>query len=158
MPTDKEIKELVKIMKTATSIELHVKDFQPVRKFYKKIGFEIIFDSPGDYLVVKRGGAILNFWGDAGRYYQGDVGRYTTKAYFRQWPEMKKGYDVEIIIPVKNIKEYWNNVKNKVKIIDELADRRWGVKDFRIEDPNGFYIRFTEPFDWVFKFRRYLKE
>ncbi|MEK6964299.1 MAG: hypothetical protein AABX70_07780 [Nanoarchaeota archaeon] len=152
------MKEIVNIIKSATSIELHVKDFNPIRQFYKSIGFQIILDNPGNYLVVRKENAILNFWGDAGRYYVGDVGRYATKAYFRQWPEMKKGYDVEIIIPVKNIKKYWNNIKNKVKVIDELSDRRWGVKDFRIEDPNGFYIRFTEPFDWLFEFKGYLKE
>ncbi|MBI5803427.1 hypothetical protein HY448_01960, partial [Candidatus Pacearchaeota archaeon] len=145
--TDKEIKEIVKIMKTATSIELHVKDFKPVREFYKSIGFEIIFDSPGNYLVVRKGNAILNFWGDGGR--------YKLQPYFREWKESKKGYDVEIVIPVKKISKYYKEIKDKVKVVEELKDRRWRVKDFRIEDPNGFYIRFTEPHDWVFDFKGY---
>lgn len=24
----------------------------------------------------------------------------------------------------------------------------WGKKDFRLSDPFGFYLRFTEPIDW----------
>ena len=59
-----EIKQLSDIMKSAISIELHVKDFESTRRFYISIGFEIIFDSPRNYLVLKKGKAILNFWGD----------------------------------------------------------------------------------------------
>ncbi len=134
-------------MKTAVNIELHVKSFEPVRKFYKSIGFQIIFDSPGNYLVVRKGLAILNFWGDGGRY---------PNTYFKNFPRnIKKGYAVEIIIPVKNIAGYYNKIKDKVNVVEPIRNRRWGSKDFRIEDPNGFYIRFTEPHDWVFEFEGY---
>ena len=97
---------------------------------------------------MRKGKAILNFWGDGGR--------YSKQLYFRKFPKnSKKGFDVEIIIPVKNIERYYNKIKTKVKVVEKLKDRRWGAKDFRIEDPNGFYIRFTEPHDWVFEFKGY---
>ena len=151
LPTEEEIKELSKIMKSATSIELHVESFEPVRKFYTGIGFEIIFDSPGNYLVLRKGKAILNFWGEGGR--------YPTQPYFKRWPkDTKKGYAVEIIIPVENIVQYYNEIKNKVKVVGELTEKRWGANDFRIEDPNGFYIRFTAPHDWVFEFKGYSRK
>jgi hypothetical protein len=126
-PTPAQIRNLQKIMKTATSIELHVTAFDPVKRFYSSIGFDIIYDNPGNYLVVKKGNAILNFWGE---------GRYDSQKYFRKFPKMKKGYDVEIIIPIKNVKKYYKTIKNKVKIVEELKERRWRAYDFRIEDPN----------------------
>lgn len=129
-----EIKQLSDIMKSAISIELHVKDFESTRRFYISIGFEIIFDSPRNYLVLKKGKAILNFWGDGGR--------YSKQPYFRKFPEKsKKGFDVEIIIPIEEVEEYYNKIKNKIKIVEELKDRRWGAKDFRIEDPNGYLYK-----------------
>ena len=146
-----EIKQLVEVMKSCISIELHVKDFEPVKKFYTNIGFEVIFDSPGNYLVLRKGKAILNFWGDGKR--------YPKQPYFRNYPEnSKKGFDVEIIIPIEDIEDYYLKIKDKVKIIEELKDRRWRAKDFRIEDLNGFYIRFTEPHDWVFGFEGYTSD
>lgn len=146
-PGKEGIKELSRIMKTAACIELHVRNFDSVRKFYKGIGFEIILDLPGDYLVVRKGLALLSFWGDGGR--------YSKQPYFRKFHDSKKGLDVEIVIPVKNIKRYYNDIKGRANVVEGLRDRRWGAKDFRIEDPNGFYIRFTEPFDWVFGFKGY---
>src|SRR3989338_9749526 len=143
-----ETNQLIDIMKSAISIELHVNNFEVVRKFYTNIGFEIILDSPGNYLVLRKVKAILNFWEGGGR--------YAKQPYFRKFPKnSKKGFDVEIIIPVKDIEKYYNEIKTKVKVVEELKDRRWGAKDFRIEDPNGFYIRFTEPHDWVFEFKGY---
>lgn len=144
-------KEIIDLIKSAISIELHVEDFEKVRKFYTSIGFEIIFDSPGNYLVLRKGKAILNFWGDGGR--------YSEQLYFRKFPsDSKKGYDVEMIIPVENIEEYYEEIKMKVKVVEKLKERRWRAKDFRIEDVNGFYIRFTEPFDWIYGFEGYTRE
>ncbi len=46
---------------------------------------------------------------------------------------------------VDNIEDYYGNVKSFSNVVEELAEQPWGLKDFRIEDPFGFYIRFTEP-------------
>ncbi|MBM3205872.1 hypothetical protein FJZ41_03445 [Candidatus Shapirobacteria bacterium] len=150
--TQSEIEQLIEVMKTATSIELHVKSFKGLREYYQNLGFEILFDSPGNYLVLAKGKAILNFWGDGGR--------YPDQPYFKKWrgTKSKSGYNVEIIIPVANIKKYYSEIKDKVKVVDELKHKRWGADDFRIEDPNGFYIRFTEPHDWVFEFAGYISD
>jgi hypothetical protein len=147
-----EIQKLVEVMKTAITIELHIQSFGTVREFYTSIGFEILFDSPVNYLVVAKNRAILNFWGDGGR--------YKDQPYFKKWRKepSKPGYDVEIVIPVENLYEYYEQIRNKVKVVDELKQKRWGADDFRIEDPNGFYIRFTEPHDWIFEFEGYLSD
>jgi lactoylglutathione lyase len=150
--TQSEVDQLIAVMKSATSVELHVKSFKGLREYYKNLGFEILFDSPGNYLVLAKGKAIVNFWGDGGM--------YPEQPYFKKWRKTKgkSGYDVEIIIPVPNIKKYYTEIKEKVKVVEELKHMPWGADDFRIEDPNGFYIRFTEPHDWVFEFGGYLSD
>lgn len=44
---------------------------------------------------------------------------------------------------VKDLDSFFNTIKNKVKIFETLQERPWGLKDFRIIDPFGFYLRFT---------------
>jgi hypothetical protein len=45
-------------MKTATTVELRIQSFDAVREFYTSIDSEILFDSPGNYLVVAKERAI----------------------------------------------------------------------------------------------------
>lgn len=140
--------KLSRVMKSTVGIELHVEDFEPVRDFYTNIGFEIIFDSPGNYLTIRKNKVILNFWGDGGR--------FEDQPYFKQFSKStKKGFAVEIIVPVNNIEDYYNQIKGEVDIVSNLKVKRWGASDFRIVDPNGFYIRFTNPHDWVYEFEGY---
>jgi len=54
-----------------------------------------------------------------------------------------KGKGVEIVIEVDDIKDYYQEIKNKYPINETLTTRSWGGTDFRIIDPEGYYIRFT---------------
>jgi hypothetical protein len=136
-------------------LELHVPDFKPVKDFYSKFGFEEANYDPTSgggsdlgYLVLRRrdnlGDTLINFYGD-----KPEVAKHT---HFNQFPETTtRGYGVEITIPVGNIEKLWNKIKNIIprgQISQELALKRWGQKDFRLVDPFGFYIRFTELIDW----------
>lgn len=136
-------------------IELHVPDFKIIKDFYSKLGFEITMDDtpnekdPG-YLTMTRkdeyGGTMLNFYGGDERVYN--------QSYFKQFPkETKRGYATEITICTSNIEEIYEKVCSKLKeyVVRELKDpedhgHQW--KDFRMVDPFGFYIRFTELIDW----------
>jgi len=44
---------------------------------------------------------------------------------------------------VKDIEKYFELIKTKVKVFETLQNRPWGLKDFRVVDPFGFYLRFT---------------
>lgn len=76
------------------------------------------------------------------------------QSFFKQFPkETKKGYATEITIPTGNIDEVYTLASTQLKeqIVRELKEledhgKRW--KDFRMVDPLGFYIRFTELIDW----------
>ena len=136
-------------------LELHVPSFQPCRDFYGMFGFtEHGYDSQSGgnsdlgYLVLSRkdeiGETLLNFYGDKEKVSQ--------HSYFKDFsPETPRGYGVEITIPVSNVESLWAEVKNNLadeQIAQPLTLKRWDKKDFRVIDPFGFYIRFTELVDW----------
>lgn len=136
-------------------LELHVPSFEPVRGFYAMFGFtELKYDptsgggSDLGYLVLKReddlGATYINFYGDKEK--------VSEHAHFRDFPaDTPRGYAVEITVPVSDVEGLWRYVKDKLQpgqIAQPLELKRWNKKDFRVVDPFGFYVRFTEPVDW----------
>lgn len=136
-------------------IELHVPDFRPVRDFYGIFGFhELKYDptsgggSDLGYLILKRDDKIgethLNFYGDKEKVSQ--------HSHFKDFPaDTPRGYAVEITIPVSDVSGLWENIKDKLsaeQIAQPLTLKRWNKLDFRVIDPFGFYVRFTELVDW----------
>lgn len=125
-------------------VELHVPDLALAKRFYGRFGFRVArYEPPLDdagYLVLRQGGAILCFWGGTGA-----VRRHE---YFARFPRTaKRGYAVEIVIPVANISRAYAVAKRARCVVEELRLRPWGARDFRIEDPFGFYVRITERHD-----------
>lgn len=136
-------------------IELHVPDLEKAKEFYSKLGFSIsLDDKPNEkelgYLTMTRndqaGKTIINFYGGDERVY--------SQSFFKQFPkETKRGYAVEVTIVVAEIDEFYSQIKeilrdNVVREIIELEDHDHKWKDFRMVDPFGFYLRFTELLDW----------
>jgi len=121
-------------------VELHVPDFEIVKEYYGRLGFEIIRERQPQgkqgYLVLKMQDNILCFWAGNEHVYE--------QSYFAQFPEnTKRGYGVEIIIMVADVEKYYARVRDIANVVKELGMRSWGLKDFRIVDPFGFYIRIT---------------
>lgn len=122
-------------------IELHVPDFEKVKEFYGRLGFEVVWERKPEekkgYLVIKRDNNILCFW---------PGNEYVKKqTYFKNFsPDTKRGYGVEITV-MSGIDALYKDAEKFAKIVDPLQKQPWGLKDFRVEDPFGFYIRFTEP-------------
>lgn len=51
----------------------------------------------------------------------------------------------EIVIAVDNIRaERDRAVAAGVDLAEDLQDRPWGLTDFRVSDPDGYYLRFTD--------------
>ena len=136
-------------------LELHVPEFQPARDFYGMFGFEELSYDPTSgggsdlgYLVLLRtdtvGDTLLNFYGD-----KDSVAQH---AHFRDFPaDTPRGYGVEITVPVSDVRGLWERVTEKLvqeTVAQPLTMKRWGKQDFRVVDPFGFYVRFTEPVDW----------
>ena len=125
-------------------IELHVPDFEIVLDFYGKLGFKKVRrqneQSNPRYLVMERQGTIINFW-------PGDDGVWA-QPYFKKFPkDTPRGYGVEIVLPVDEIRTYYDQVKQFAQVVQPLQLRHWGLHDFRIVDPFGYYFRITERHD-----------
>lgn len=122
-------------------LEIHVPDFKVVKDFYNLLGFEVVWERFPEgfkgYLILKMDDNILCFWAGNKHVYEQD--------YFKQWPkDTKRGYGIEIVLMVDDLESYYLNLnKSKIKIFEELQLRPWGLKDFRIEDPFGYYLRIT---------------
>ncbi len=128
-------------------LELHVPDFEKVKDFYGKLGFQVVWEREPEgfkgYLVMKRGKSILCFWAGNEEVYN--------HPYFKEWSkDTKRGFEVEIVIFVEEIKKYYEEVKKFAKVVEELELKPWGDKDFRIEDPFGYYLRFSSPYNTLF--------
>lgn len=128
----------------SVQVELHVPDFDKVLDFYGKLGFKKVWireeGNNADYLVIERDGLVLNFWPGNDEVYN--------QPYFKNFPaDTKRGYGVEIVMMVDDVQKIHNEIKSFANVVNELTKRPWGLWDFRIEDPFGYYIRITEKHD-----------
>jgi catechol 2,3-dioxygenase-like lactoylglutathione lyase family enzyme len=136
-------------------LELHIPDFDKARRFYEIFGFSQVSYDPTSgggsdlgYMVIARsdpvGRTLINFYGDKEK--------VSKHAHFKDFPEnTPRGYEVEITIPVEDVEKLWEHVIKRLdpsQISQPLTLKRWGKKDFRVIDPFGFYVRFTELVDW----------
>lgn len=132
---------------TDISIELSVPDFSLAKDFYRKLEFEVVWEEPpvglNGYLVMRLNNSIICFF--CGNH------RVTEHPYFKQFsPQTKRGYGVEISIPVENIDKYYQRVSNLLdpaNLFQPLKEQPWGKKDYRVEDPFGYFLRFNEPWN-----------
>lgn len=129
-------------------IELHVPDLEKVKEFYGKLGFSLASeDKLGKelgYLVMRLKNTQLHFYGGDERIYEHD--------FFKRFPkDTPRGYGVEITISIDDIDSYYKKVEPLIKenLAEPLQMRSWGIKDFRIMDCFGYYIRFTEQMNWI---------
>ena len=122
-------------------VEIHVPDFEKVKKYYGQLGFKVVWERPPEgfkgYLIMKLEDNILCFWAGNEHVYE--------HKYFKQWDkDTKKGFAIEIVLMVDDIKSYYEKIKNSVEIFEDLRVRPWGgLEDFRVIDPFGYYLRFT---------------
>jgi len=131
-------------MENKLQLELHVEDFTPIKEYYGKLGFKVAWERPPEgfkgYLVPNRQGTKIAFWGGNKEIYN--------QPHFKQFPKTTpRGYGVEIIIMVKDIKTFYHQVKDFANVKEPLTKQPWGLWDFRATDPAGYYLRFTSEHD-----------
>lgn len=79
-------------------------------------------------------------------YQRTDIGNESVyeQSSFKRFPRnTNRGYGVEIVLMVADVEAYYESVKSFASVVGPLSLRPWGLKDFRIEDPFGYYIRVT---------------
>lgn len=118
--------------------ELFTKDTKRSVYFYTNIlGFkEVRTDTEGDYHQIVRDDVQIGI---------GSAEKLRNGHHFR--PEVitdRKGLGVEIVLEVEDIEKLYDEVRSKNYPIErELGKREWGLTDFRIVDPDGYYLRPT---------------
>lgn len=126
------------------SLELHVSDFEIIKKYYTDLGFDIAWEREPEgfkgYLVMTFGNSTLCFWAGNDQVYE--------QSYFKRFPkDTPRGYGVEVVIIVDKIEEFYEQHKDKINVVEPLKLQPWGLKDFRAVDPAGYYLRFSGPHD-----------
>lgn len=127
-----------------TFVELHVPDFAPIKEFYAGLGFRVLWERAPEekkgYVVMQLQNNVLTFWGGNEFVYE--------QSYFRRFPESTpRGYGVEVVLMVDDIDELFARILHRDCVVRPLELKPWGAKDFRVVDPCGYYLRFTEEID-----------
>nr|WP_297784935.1 VOC family protein [uncultured Allomuricauda sp.] len=124
--------------KMTLRMELFTSDMKKSVDFYTKVlgftmeGTEINMS----YQPVRKGNVVIGI---------GPIRKLSKNHHFN--PDLKpinKGYGVEIVLEVADIKEVYEQVKaSGYSIHEPLTYQNWGLEDFRLVDPDGYYLRIT---------------
>lgn len=117
--------------------ELFVKDTHVSAEFYSRVlGFQCDTDA-GPYIRATSGSVRI---GICDQSTLGETHHFSPTAMQGQ-----KGAGTEIVLEVENLDALHERVvKSGYAIREELMKRPWGLRDFRIVDPDGYYLRITE--------------
>ncbi|MDQ1738411.1 MAG: hypothetical protein QOE53_63 [Pseudonocardiales bacterium] len=115
--------------------EIFPSDLDATQDFYVRVlGFRVMLvqqEPPAPYLALQRDsvriGAALRAEGEAG---------------MRRPPT-----GVELVLEVDDVEaEHARILSSGWPVTEELQQRPWGLTDFRLTDPSGYYIRITNRF------------
>ena len=114
-------------------LELHVPDFELVKDYYEKLGFEVVQETKptgkAGCLILKTEDNILCFW--AGN------DAVDRQSYFKRFPRgTKRGYRVEVVLMVADVDSDYEKVEEFANVIGPLCLR-----------PFGYYLRITSLYD-----------
>lgn len=117
-------------------LELLVQSVPDSMDFYTRVlGFDTISYQPDNYSVFRKGGIQIALQDQAQL-----PDDHPLKPHNRS-----VGLGIELVLEVEDIQADYARVQQSGwELSDTLAKRPWGLQDFRVLDPNGFYIRITE--------------
>ena len=117
-------------------LELFVAALEPSIDFYQRVlGFTLIERRPDGYTVMEREGATIDLQ---------PVGFLEDGHPAKPRSGFPNGLGIEIVIEVDNVDDAYKRVVNsEYRINMPLGRRFWGLRDFRLVDPDGRYIRIT---------------
>ena len=119
-------------------VELFVRDVDRSVAFYRALGFDVARRYE-DYVQLRRGEIRLSLQGDA----HAVTGPHYFTPHIQTFP---RGTGVEISIQVADVDaEYIRARTAGLNIVKPMQDRPWKARDFRLADPDGYFLRFTSP-------------
>ena len=117
--------------------ELFVREMGAAVAFYTGVmGFDLMREESG-YTSLRRGEVILGL---------GPISKLPAEGgYFtRDIAEHWRGLGAEIVLEVDDLDTYHAQIlASGYEIFEPLRERPWGLRDFRLVDPDGYYLRIT---------------
>jgi len=121
-------------------LELFVEDIDTSIGFYAGLGFAVE-RREHDYASLRWGEAILGLGPIAKLPPSGPGPGFT-----QERVATSRGAGVEIVLEVDDLETALAAVRAAGHpVADEPRDRPWGLRDFRLTDPDGYYLRLTTP-------------
>jgi catechol 2,3-dioxygenase-like lactoylglutathione lyase family enzyme len=117
-------------------VELFVTDVARSVEFYVAVlGFKVVRADPDGYVSLARAGAMLGL---------NSVRSLPNDHPVKPASLERVGLGVELVIMVENVAaEHARAVEAYDHGVSPLVKRPWGLTDFRLKDPDGYYIRVT---------------
>lgn len=101
-----------------------------------------------DYYENRLGFEVTFRWGEPVTYAVGKLGA-ETQIHFTQAEDLAV-YATSLYIFVHNVNNVYDELKkNGVKILNEIDDRDYGMRDFDIVDVNGYRLTFATSIDML---------
>ena len=116
--------------------EIFVHDMNATIAFYTMLGFKVDMSvpekPPHDWAMMSNGNAFIMF--------------QTMASLGSEFPDIKRtnGGSMLLYVKMKNIREYFEQVKEKVNVAAELTKTFYGSTEFSIKDCNDYILTFAE--------------
>jgi catechol 2,3-dioxygenase-like lactoylglutathione lyase family enzyme len=123
-------------IRTGLRVELFVDDPARSAAFYVDVlGFEIIRADPSGYISIGRSGAVIGL---------NAVGRLPHAHPIKPGEGERRGLGVEIVVMTGGIEAaHAQATAASAAQVSPLVRQPWGLTDFRVLDPDGYYVRLT---------------
>lgn len=116
-------------------LELFVADVRASIEFYRRVlNFQVSGEATEHYTMLTNGEAVIS------------VNRREVLGQdhpLRAADGERCGLGVEIVLSVADIENLYETTRAQGHPVSELVLQPWGLRDFRIIDPDGYYIRVT---------------
>jgi predicted enzyme related to lactoylglutathione lyase len=116
--------------------ELFVHDLHASTDFYSRVlGFSVMRNEE-DYVSLQNGTVVIGLgpaeWLPRDHHFRPDIGT------------VRSGIGVEVVLEVSDVEAAQQRaIDAGCKVLVPLGMRSWGLSDFRIADPDGYYLRIT---------------
>ena len=122
-------------------MELFVDDLNTSVAFYVDVLSFVVLRRSDDYVSLRRGAVVLGL-GPVDKLPDSDSG----PGFSQQRLAWGKGAGVEIVLELDTVEQVialHDTCQARGAVTEALRTRPWGLQDFRIVDPDGYYLRIT---------------
>ncbi|MGZ2484095.1 lactoylglutathione lyase [Rhizobium pisi] len=117
------------------SLELFVETPEKSLDFYRRVlGFEVQGSASTEYTMLSNGDAVIAI---------NSRSTLSSDHPIRAETRQRVGLGVEIVLKVADVEDVYRTARDSGWPLSDLALQPWGQHDFRLVDPDGYYIRVT---------------